>query len=358
MSIVTSLHGAPGNFGGTTGYTRAMAVKFNKQVNLSRIGHYANPSYENNSGTVISRVWDASKNLIASGTSTTGTLNTSVPLWSNFASEITLEANTTYYIGGYQSTATGYYSQGSAHAETTVDGITMTSKSSDTVIYYTSGDNANAFIGSSTSSYEFPYALDVTDDAIPVVSVTNPVASHRHDPREPLTVSWTYSDADGDVQTGYSILANGVEVAAGTGAGTSAVILANTLADETDYTITVTTTNAKGSGSGSVNIRSDSWVTGDEVTSSTQSGLWTPNATDPGGNYEIQVATADGNGLGPWSESVTKDNVLPFNTAPDAVITNISDKVYNNDDIALEWVYSDNENDPQVSYQIRYRKKI
>lgn len=204
------------------------------------------------------------------------------------------------------------------------------------------------------------YAIIVVEDGDipPAVSVTSPATDERVDPRLPLNVSWTYSDADGDVQTSYSILANGVQVASGTGTATSVTIPANTLTDETDYTITVVATNAKGSGQATVDVVSNSWTEGVEVPSSAQSGIVTPNANEPGGTYELQVATTDATIFGPWSASSNTFEVIPFNTAPESEIDSVTSVIFNNRQGVVEWIYSDNEGDTQAGYEIRVRKKI
>lgn len=210
--------------------------------------------------------------------------------------------------------------------------------------------------GSNNGTY-YAHLVVESSDIPPVVTITSITDGAKVDPREDISISWTYSDDDGDPQTSFSIKANGSQVAAGTGTDTFATIPADTLTDETDYTIEVTATNARASTTASVNIRSDSWTTSTEVISSTQSGLWLPPTEAEGGNYELQVATADAQGFGPFSASAPVQ-VIPFNTPPNATIVDVTPVVVNNRPVNVEWIYSDGENDPQTKYQLRVRKKI
>jgi hypothetical protein len=88
------------------------------------------------------------------------------------------------------------------------------------------------------------------------------------------------------------------------GNSTTSSIPANEMEDESSYEIYVAVSDGSMSNSASISITADSWTYGPEVISGTEAGTLDTSSFD-GGDYEVQVRTADAEYFGPWSISAS-----------------------------------------------------
>lgn len=155
--------------------------------------------------------------------------------------------------------------------------------------------------------------------------ITSPAAGSTVDPRLPLNGSFTYSDSQGQAQTGYTVDASSdgggtwTRVATGTTA-TSFTIPANTLPDTTAIQLRVATANAGYAGYsayGTVAFTSDSWTYTTEVTGSATTASLDTTGFTAGSTYDVEVRVANSNGYSNWSP------VAPFQS----VLSNVAARV-------------------------------
>jgi hypothetical protein len=119
--------------------------------------------------------------------------------------------------------------------------------------------------------------------------------------------------------------------------------------DEKTYYLTLTVSDGYNTVVKDHSITSNSWIEDAPVTSSAQS---ITRALSHGSGIEIQVATSDAQGFGPWSATASYVN----NTPPTAVVN--APVVATTTDANVKWTYTDADGDAQAGYQIRLRKKI
>lgn len=128
------------------------------------------------------------------------------------------------------------------------------------------------------------------------------------DPRANNTISWTYSDSDGNPQSSYELdyrVSGGTWASLSTGTTASSyVIPADTLTDETDYEIRVRVNDGTvWSDYSTDTFRADSWTYYPEVESSSDSATISTATLDPDSDYEVQVKVSDGFHYSEWSLS-------------------------------------------------------
>ena len=172
--------------------------------------------------------------------------------------------------------------------------------------------------------------FNITYDSInfsspPVVTVTSPTPNQKFDPRLPLVVSWNYSDAESNPQTKYEVSykravdSTYTVVPEVTSANKTHTIVASTFTDETDYNFQIRAYDGTAwSNYSTVNVRADSWTYGSEVISATQSQSLDTTGFEATA-YQVEVATADAEGFGPWSAPATFDAVVIHAETLDAV---------------------------------------
>lgn len=175
--------------------------------------------------------------------------------------------------------------------------------------------------GHSNNRIEFIYTngttspYSVTYDSIslnepPLVAITT-AEDTQFDPRLPFTVDWSYFDTEGSTQLQSQAswrVAGGTwaDMPAQAGAATSYTFPANTITDESDVEVRVRAHDGSVWGDwDTVALRSDSWTYEPEIVGTASTD--TIDTTGWGaGLYEVQVATSDAAGYGPYGSDMVE----------------------------------------------------
>lgn len=139
----------------------------------------------------------------------------------------------------------------------------------------------------------------------PSVSITSHAGGEQFDPRLPLTIDYSYTDADGDPQMqreyGWRVVGGTWNTTTASTASASFTIPKNTIPDVSDIEVRVRAYDGKGWGDyDTVSLRADSWTCVPEEVTAVQSGSIDATTFDQA--MEVEVRTADAVGYGPWSK--------------------------------------------------------